>query len=85
MVSHFSSAWEFKLSICLFCLTVVIAFASVVLKNDLKKNDLLCEKNIWVMRPGNGEIPASKYKSLIGKKANKDLFKGNQLKFTDIE
>lgn len=61
------------------------AFASVVLKNDLKKNELLCEKNIWVMRPGNGEIPASKYKSLIGKKANKDLFKGNQLKFTDIE
>ena len=61
------------------------AFASVVLKKDLKKNDLLNEKNIWVMRPGNGEIPASDYKSIIGKKANKDLFKGNQLKLTDIE
>ena len=36
--------------------TIAFAYASVVTTKDIKKGELLTEDNIWVKRPGTGEI-----------------------------
>jgi sialic acid synthase SpsE len=43
--------------------------ASVVSTKEIKAGELLDESNIWVKKPGNGEIPAEMYYNIIGKKA----------------
>jgi N-acetylneuraminate synthase len=52
---------------------------------DIKKGEVLSEGNIWVKRPGTGEIPAEKLESLYGKIANKDIFPNEHLRWTDLE
>jgi sialic acid synthase SpsE len=44
---------------------------------------LLSEKNITTKRPV-GNIPASEYKSIIGKKLNKDLKDDTSISYEDI-
>jgi sialic acid synthase SpsE len=41
--------------------------------------------NIWVKRPGTGEIKAIDYKSIIGKIAKNDLEVNTQIRWNDIE
>ncbi len=60
------------------------AFASVVAFRDIKKNEILTKKNIWVKRPGNGDFNASMYFRLLGKKARRDIIFNTQLKKRDI-
>ncbi|MGM0582190.1 MAG: N-acetylneuraminate synthase family protein [Bacteroidota bacterium] len=61
------------------------AFATVVTINDIKEGDEFSEENIWVKRPGVGEIHAREYISILGKKANKNIAKGKHLSFTDLK
>jgi len=49
--------------------TIDFAYASVVTIRAIKKGELFTEKNIWVKRPGTGEIPAAEYKNILGKAA----------------
>ena len=56
------------------------AFSSVVTIKDIKKGDVFSNKNIWVKRPGNGEIPASEFDNIIGKIAKNNIPKDVQLK-----
>jgi N-acetylneuraminate synthase len=49
----------------------------------VKRGDLLSEKNITTKRPV-GNIPASEYKSIIGKKLNKDLKDDTSISYEDI-
>lgn len=66
--------------------TIDFAFASVVAIDDIKEGEIFTEKNIWVKRPGTGEIPAKDYKKILGKVAttfirkdtlvNKQMVKG---------
>lgn len=65
--------------------TIDFAFATVVTTKDLKKGDILTKENIWVKRPGTGEIKAEHYDSLIGKRINKDIENDEHLSWTDIE
>lgn len=65
--------------------TMDFAFATVCSIKMIKKGEHLSKENIWVKRPGSGEIPAEKYKDLIGKKALKDIRQDEQLKYTDFE
>ena len=60
------------------------AYACVVSTADIKKGEKFSEKNIWVKRPGTGEIKAVDYKKVIGKKASKDIPKDIQLKYKDF-
>jgi N-acetylneuraminate synthase len=60
------------------------AFATVVTIKDLRKGAELSLENIWVKRPGTGEILAKDYKSLIGKKINKDIERDKHLTWKDI-
>ncbi len=60
------------------------AFASVVAINDIVAGETLSLKNLWVKRPGSGDIPARDFDQIIGKTAAKDISKDSQLSKTDI-
>jgi len=64
--------------------TINFAYATVVAITSIKKGEKLTKINIWVKRPGTGEIKAKDYKKLLGKKAAKNIAKDKQLKWTDI-
>jgi N-acetylneuraminate synthase len=65
--------------------TIDFAFAAVCSIKEIKKGEVLTVDNIWVKRPGTGEILADKYDDLIGKIASTDIKVDRQLKWTDIE
>lgn len=65
--------------------TMDFAFATVCSIKTIKKGELLSKENIWVKRPGSGEIPAANYQDLIGKKAVRNIQEDEQLKYTDFE
>jgi len=64
--------------------TIDFAFATVVAIKPIKKGDILTKENIWVKRPGTGEILADDYKSLLGKTAKKDIKNDQHLSWDDI-
>ena len=61
------------------------AFATVVSIDDISPGDLLNEKNIWVKRPGTGEIKAEFYNQIIGKSAKRIIKKDVHLNWDDFE
>jgi len=65
--------------------TAEFAYASVVSIKEIKKGDFLTMENIWVKRPGTGEIKAIHYDTLINKRASEDITKNIQLKWDMIE
>lgn len=65
--------------------TIDFAFATVVTTKKLKKGDVLTKDNIWVKRPGTGEIKAEHYESILGKIVNKDIDDDEHLNWNDIE
>ena len=65
--------------------TIDFAFATTVSIKDIKKGDTLSKENIWVKRPGTGEIKAEFYKELLGKKAIQDIPNDSHLKWADFE
>ena len=65
--------------------TIDFAFATVVAIKDIKKGEKFTEENIWVKRPGTGEIPAEDYKNILGKFANNDIKNDNHLKMNEIK
>jgi N,N'-diacetyllegionaminate synthase len=63
--------------------TRMLARRSIVLKCDLKKGNILSEKNITCKRPGNGMHPKF-FDKIIGKKLTKNLLEDHQIKSSDI-
>lgn len=55
------------------------AYASIVTIKDIKKGDVFSLDNIWVKRPGTGEILAENLYSIIGKTAKSNIKKNQQL------
>lgn len=64
--------------------TIDFAYASVVSIKDIKKGDKFSMENVWVKRPGTGEILASELKSILGRVASRDIYSNEQLKREDI-
>ena len=60
------------------------AYACVVTTAPIKKGEKFTKENTWVKRPGTGEIKAVEYKSVLGKKASRDLERDVQVKRKDI-
>lgn len=60
------------------------ARASVVADRDMAAGHIITEKDIWVRRPGSGEIPGYKYNDLIGKKLRLDVKKNHQFKWSNF-
>ncbi len=65
--------------------TIDFAYACVVSIRDIAKGERLDRGNIWVKRPGTGEIKADCFDRLLGKKAGCDIPKDRQLKWNEIE
>ena len=65
--------------------TMDFAFATVVSIKDISKGEKLSEDNIWVKRPGTGNIKAEHYKTLLGKVAIKDIKDDRHLTWEDFK
>jgi len=65
--------------------TIDFAFATVVTIKPIKKGDKLTKENIWVKRPGTGEIKAEHFNELLGKVINKNIDADEHLFWSDLE
>jgi len=65
--------------------TIDFAYACVVSIRQIKKGEKFSRQNIWVKRPGTGQIKAIHYKNIIGKKVLKDISKDVQIKWSDFK
>jgi N-acetylneuraminate synthase len=65
--------------------TMDFAFATVCSISPIKKGDQFTKDNIWVKRPGTGEILAEHFNDIIGKMATRDIAIDEQLKSSDYE
>ena len=61
-----------------------LAYACVVAIDDIKAGDLLTLDNLWVKRPGTGEIPADELPRALGHRAKRDLPKDAQITNNDL-
>lgn len=64
--------------------TIDFAFATVVTIKDIKAGEKFSRDNIWVKRPGIGEIRAEHYEEILGKLSKKDFKVGEHLKWQDV-
>ena len=64
--------------------TIDFAFATVVSIKPIRKGDIFTKENIWVKRPGTGEIKAEQYKELLGKKAAIDIDEDEHISWGQI-
>lgn len=65
--------------------TIDFAFATVVTIKPVKAGETFTKENLWVKRPGTGEILAEKYEEILGKKAKTDIPDDTQLAWNMIE
>jgi N-acetylneuraminate synthase len=65
--------------------TIDFAFATVCTIANIKKGEVFTKDNIWVKRPGTGEILAENFNDLLGKKATRNIENDEQLKIADYE
>lgn len=64
--------------------TIDFAFATVCTIQPIKKGELFTTENIWVKRPGTGEILAEKFDEVLGTTATRDIENDVQLTKEDI-
>lgn len=64
--------------------TIDFAYASVVTIAPIAANEPFSEANLWVKRPGTGEILATDYAGLLGRSATRDLAPDEQLSWSDV-
>ena len=56
------------------------AYATVVAIRDIQEGELFTEENIWVKRPGIGEIHACDYDSVLNSKSTSNISSGTHIK-----
>ena len=64
--------------------TIDFAFATLVTIDEIKKGEKFTKENLWVKRPGTGEILADKYNDILGKKAATDIPNDTHLNWSNI-
>ena len=64
--------------------TIDFAYATVVAIKDINDGEEFTEENIWVKRPGTGEIVAEYFEECIGQKANRNIKCGEHLQKSDV-
>ena len=64
--------------------TMAFAYACVVAIKDIQTGEHLTRENIWVKRPGTGEIKAADYESVLGRVVRHALRKDAQLAWADM-
>ena len=64
--------------------TIDFAYACVVSIRGIAAGEKLSRENIWVKRPGTGEIKAVHFEGLLGKTVGKDIPTDTQLQWSDL-
>ena len=64
--------------------TIDFAFATVVTIKPIKKGELFTKENIWVKRPGTGEINAENFANILGAVAIRDIDIDKHVSWSDI-
>jgi N-acetylneuraminate synthase len=64
--------------------TIDFAYACVVSIRDIAAGEILSMENVWVKRPGTGEIKAVHFDSVLGKKAARAIPLNAQLGWRDL-
>ena len=57
----------------------------MVTTKAIKKGEKLTKQNIWVKRPGTGEIKAESYNDILGKTINKNISNDEHIAWCDID
>jgi N-acetylneuraminate synthase len=65
--------------------TMDFAFATVCSIASIEKGEVLTKENIWVKRPGTGDILAEHFNNLLGKIATRNIDNDEQLGWEDIQ
>ncbi len=65
--------------------TIDFAFATVVTIKPVKKGEIYTKQNIWVKRPGTGEIKAEDYNGVLGKTATCNVSTDQHLSWSDLD
>jgi sialic acid synthase SpsE len=65
--------------------TMDFAFATVVTISAVRAGDTYTERNIWVKRPGTGELLAERYEEILGKRALRDIPPDTHLLAADVD
>ena len=61
------------------------AFSSIVTIRDIERGEKFSEENIWVKRPGTGEMRAGDFEKIINKKSKVNIKKNKQLEWDMID
>ncbi|WP_279587059.1 N-acetylneuraminate synthase family protein [Amycolatopsis arida] len=64
--------------------TIDFAYACVVTTAPVAEGEALTTDNVWVKRPGTGEIKAKDYDDVLGRKATRALPANTQLGWADL-
>jgi N-acetylneuraminate synthase len=64
--------------------TIDFAYACVVSIRDIAAGEELSADNIWVKRPGTGEIKAKHFDELIGRRSRESILANTQLTWADV-
>jgi sialic acid synthase SpsE len=65
--------------------TMDFAFATVVTIAPVRAGDFFTKDNIWVKRPGTGELLAERYEEVLGNRALHDLDTDTHLSAADVD
>jgi sialic acid synthase SpsE len=65
--------------------TIDFAYACVVAIRNIALGERLSAENIWVKRPGTGEIKAVDFEKLLGRKVANAINANTQLRWRDLE
>lgn len=65
--------------------TIDFAFATAVTIKPIKAGEKFTRENLWVKRPGTGEISAEEYPSVLGKISTADIPADTQVKRSMVE
>ena len=65
--------------------TIDFAYACVVTIKPVKKGEQFTKENIWVKRPGNGEIKAASYDKILQRSSKVSLPINTQLQWDHIQ
>jgi len=65
--------------------TIDFAYACVVTIQDVAPGETLSAANVWVKRPGTGEIKARDFNRVLGRRAARSIPANTQVRWADIE
>ena len=64
--------------------TIDFAYACVVTIEDINAGEALSTANVWVKRPGTGEIKATDFDRVLGRRATRSIPVNTQVRWSDL-